>query len=150
MEQHGNNPQKSIIAVIPARYASTRLEGKLLLPIDGKPLILHTLEQTKKVGLIDEVIIATDDARIQRVVTENGHRALLTSAEHQSGTDRIAEVAANLPENSIIVNVQGDEPLIPPETIKAAIEAVTSDKSVMISTTCEHIEDMQDVLGRCG
>ena len=146
MEQHGNNHRQNIIAIIPARLASTRLEGKLLLPLNGKPLILHTLEQAKKARHIDRVIVATDDENILKVIIESGNEAVLTSVNHQSGSDRIAEVAETLPENSIIVNVQGDEPLISPDTIDAAIEAILNDESADISTTCEKIETAEDVL----
>ncbi len=146
MEQHGNNHQQKVYAIIPARLFSTRLEGKLLLPLNGKPLILHTLEQAKKARNIDQVIVATDDERILRVIKESGHQAVLTSINHQSGSDRIAEVAANLPENSIIVNVQGDEPTISPTTIESAVEAILQDETADITTTCERIEDHRDVL----
>ena len=146
MEQHGKNPEQLVIAIIPARYSSTRLEGKLLLLINSKPLILHTLEQTKKAGNINRVIVATDDERILRVVKESGNEAVLTSPNHQSGSDRIAEVAEYLPENSIIVNVQGDEPTISPKTIEKAVEVLLTDKSVVMSTTCEKIEDIGAVL----
>jgi 3-deoxy-manno-octulosonate cytidylyltransferase (CMP-KDO synthetase) len=146
VEQHGNNHQKNIIAIIPARYSSTRLEGKLLLPLNGKPLILHTLEQAKKARNVSRAIVATDDEKILRVVRESGGDAVLTSPEHQSGSDRIAEVAENLPENSIIVNVQGDEPLIPPATIEKAVEAILMDETADIVTTCEPIHDAKDVL----
>ena len=110
MGQHGKNPLQNVIVIIPARYASTRLEGKLLLSLNDKPLILHTLEQAKKANNISHVIVATDNERILRVVKESGNEAVLTSKTHQSGSDRIAEVANNLPKDSIIVNVQGDEP----------------------------------------
>ncbi len=146
MEQHGNNPRKNIIAIIPARLASTRLEGKLLLPLNGKPLILHTLEQAKRARNVERVIVATDDEKILSVVKESGGDAVLTSRDHQSGSDRIAEVCADLPENSIIVNVQGDEPLISPNTIDAAVEALLRDEKADISTTCEKIENYRDVL----
>lgn len=146
MEQHGDNPRKNIIAIIPARLASTRLEGKLLLPLNGKPLILHTLEQAKKARHIKRVIVAADDEKILNVVKESGNEVVLTSKDHQSGGDRIAEVAADLPENSIIVNVQGDEPMISPITIDAAIEAILSDENADIATTCEKIRTAEDVL----
>lgn len=146
MEQHGENPRKIIIAIIPARLASTRLEGKLLLPLNGKPLILYTLEQAKKARRVERVIVATDDEKILKAVKESGNEAILTSAEHQSGSDRIAEVAENLPENSIIVNVQGDEPLISPAAIDTAVEAILMDENADISTVCEQIEKFQDVL----
>ncbi len=146
MEQHGKNHRQNIIAIIPARLASTRLEGKLLLSLDGKPLILHTLEQAKKARNIERVIVATDNEKILRVVKDSGNEAVLTSVNHQSGSDRIAEVAETLPENSIIVNVQGDEPLISPDTIDAAVEAILNDKNADIATTCEKIETADDVL----
>ena len=136
MSQSGNNPTQTVIAIIPARYSSTRLEGKLLLPINGKPLILHTLEQTKKARNINRIIVATDDERILEVILETGNEAVLTSINHQSGSDRIAEVAETLPENSIIVNVQGDEPMIPPHTIESAVDVLLNDENVLMSTTC--------------
>jgi 3-deoxy-manno-octulosonate cytidylyltransferase (CMP-KDO synthetase) len=116
------------------------------LPLNGKPLILHTLEQAKKARNIDKVIVATDDERILQIVKESGNEAILTSKNHQSGSDRIAEVAENLPADSIIVNVQGDEPTIPPSTIESAVEAILSDENADIATTCEKIEDFRDVL----
>jgi 3-deoxy-manno-octulosonate cytidylyltransferase (CMP-KDO synthetase) len=161
VETHGKNPRQNVIAVIPARYSSTRLEGKLLLPLDGKPLILHTLEQAKKARNVSRVIVATDDQRILKVIEESGNEAVLTSGEHQSGSDRIAEVAENLPENSLIVNVQGDEPLISPSTIEKAVEAMLVESEIEentchlplatfhsfeLATTCEPILDAQDVL----
>lgn len=137
-----------MIAVIPARHASTRLEGKLLLPLAGKPLILHTLEQAKKAKTLSRVIVATDDRRIFDVVHESGGEAVMTSVEHRSGSDRIAEVAETLPENSIIVNVQGDEPLISPGTIDAAVSAILDCglRNAEIATTCEPISELRDVL----
>ena len=146
MEHHGKNPRKNVIAIIPARLRSTRLEGKLLLPLDGKPLILHTLGQALKARNISRVIVAADDEKIIKVVRENGYEAVLTSPNHQSGSDRIAEVAENLTEDSIIVNVQGDEPLISPNTIEAAVEAMLQDETADIATTCEKIEIYEDVL----
>lgn len=146
MEQHGENPEKLVFAIIPARLDSTRLAGKLLLEIAGKPLILHTLEQTKKAKNIHQVIVATDSQEILKTVEKSGNKAVLTSANHQSGSDRIAEVAANLPENSLIVNVQGDEPCISPKTIESAVEAILNDEMIEMATTCEIIEDYQDVL----
>jgi 3-deoxy-manno-octulosonate cytidylyltransferase (CMP-KDO synthetase) len=146
VEQHGNNHRQKVYAVIPARYESTRLAGKLLLELAGKPLILHTLEQARKAKNIDRVIVATDDERILQIVLENGGEGVLTSRQHQSGSDRLAEVAENLPENSIIVNVQGDEPTISPRTIEKAVEAILADETADIATTCEKIEGFRDVL----
>jgi 3-deoxy-manno-octulosonate cytidylyltransferase (CMP-KDO synthetase) len=140
------NPTKNVTAIIPARMASTRLEGKLLLSLAGKPLILHTVERAKAARNISRVIVATDDERILRVVAESGNEAVLTSPDHQSGSDRIAEVAETLDENSIIVNVQGDEPLIPPLTIEKAVDAILADDSIQMATVCEPILEIEDVL----
>jgi len=146
VEQRGENQRQKVYAIIPARFESTRLPGKLLLEIGGKPLILHTLERAKRAKNIDQVIVATDDERILRVVRESGGEAVLTSRKHQSGSDRVAEVAKGLPAGSIIVNVQGDEPLIPPGTIEAAVEAILNHSWANIATVCEKIEDARDVL----
>jgi 3-deoxy-manno-octulosonate cytidylyltransferase (CMP-KDO synthetase) len=146
VEQHGKNPLKNVIAIIPARLFSTRLPNKLLLDLAGKPLILHTLEQTKKARNISRVIVAADSEEILRVVNESGNEAVLTSENHQSGSDRIAEVAETLPKNSIIVNVQGDEPLISPETIEKAVEAVLQNETIEMATTCEPVTEIKDVL----
>ena len=145
MEQHGNNPRQNIFAVIPARLRSTRLENKLLLPLNGKPLILHTVEQAKKARNVERVIVAADDQRVVEIVEASGNEAILTSAAHQSGSDRIAEVAEKLPEHSIIVNVQGDEPLISPLTIEKAVAAILEDETADIATTSEKIEAAEDV-----
>ena len=114
----------------------------MLLPIAGKPLILHTLERAASANLVDRVIVATDDERIRDAVHEAGGEVVMTSANHQSGTDRIAEVAIDLPEGSTIVNVQGDEPLISPETIDSAVEALVGDAEADMSTTCEPLTDL--------
>jgi 3-deoxy-manno-octulosonate cytidylyltransferase (CMP-KDO synthetase) len=146
VEAHGENPRKNVIAIIPARLSSTRLPNKLLLEIAGKPLIQHTLEQTQKARNIFRTIVATDSEEILKVVRNSGNEAILTDENHQSGSDRIAEVAENLPENSIIVNVQGDEPLISPNTIEKAVEAVLKDESIEMATTCELIYEIEDIL----
>jgi 3-deoxy-manno-octulosonate cytidylyltransferase (CMP-KDO synthetase) len=122
VEHHGENPRKQVIAIIPARYESVRLPGKMLLPIAGKPLILHTVERAKQASSVDRVIVATDDDRIFDAVIDAGNEAVMTRSDHASGSDRIAEVAEALPEGAIVVNVQGDEPLIEPETIDRAVE----------------------------
>ena len=146
MKPYGKIPEQNIIAIIPARLVSTRLVNKLLLELNGKPLILHTLARAKEAGNISRVIVATDSLEILKVVEANGNEAVLTSETHQSGSDRIAEVAENLPENSIIVNVQGDEPLIPPSTIESAVEALLNDDAIQMATTCEPIDNIKDVL----
>ena len=105
-----------ITAVIPARYASTRFPGKALADIGGRPMIQHVYERASRSQLVGRVIVATDDSRIATVVTQFGGEVIMTSAEHETGTDRLAEVATQL-DSDIIVNVQGDEPLIEPAMI---------------------------------
>jgi 3-deoxy-manno-octulosonate cytidylyltransferase (CMP-KDO synthetase) len=146
VEQHAEKHLKNVIAVIPARYASVRLPGKLLREIDGKPLILHTLSQVLRCRSLSRVLVATDDPRIRAVVERAGGEAVMTSEDHQSGSDRIAEVAEELTEDSIIVNVQGDEPLISPETIDLAVAAMLADETADIVTTCEAIDSIDDLL----
>lgn len=146
MESHGENPQENVVAVIPARYASVRLPGKMLLEVAGKSLILHTLGQAMKARTVARVIVATDDERIFEAVQANGGEAMMTSPDHSSGSDRVAEVAVSLPEGAIIVNVQGDEPMISPDTIDAAVAALISDEHADIATTCEPIVSLWDEL----
>lgn len=136
----------NVVAIVPARLSSTRLPDKLLLPLAGKPLILWTIEQAASAASVALVIVATDSVEILQLVKESGGEAILTSEHHQSGSDRIAEVAESLPENSIIVNVQGDEPLISPETIEKAVQAILEDDSIQMATTCELIRGVADVL----
>jgi len=118
----------------------------MLLPIAGKPLILHTVERAKHAKTVDRVIVATDDERILNAVVESGNEGVMTSPDHRSGSDRIAEVAENLPAGSIIVNVQGDEPLIAPDTIDAAVYALKDDNAAEMSTTSEPIGDILELL----
>lgn len=145
MNPTGQNSQAKIVAVIPARFGSSRLPGKALLPIAGKPLVLWVAERTASASSISQVIVATDDARIFDVVEAAGYAARMTSADHASGTDRVAEVARDL-DAKIIVNVQGDEPLIDPLTIDRAVQALVDDPGAQMATTCEPIEEVEDVL----
>ncbi|HEV7643766.1 MAG TPA: 3-deoxy-manno-octulosonate cytidylyltransferase [Pyrinomonadaceae bacterium] len=150
----GLTEQKSniqVIAVIPARYHSTRLEGKLLLPLAGKPLILHTAERVRSARNIDRVIVATDDPRIKEAVENAGcgsYGCVMTSPDHQSGSDRIAEAAETFSAGTIVVNVQGDEPMINTATIERAVEAMLAAEAggADIVTSCEPINDIKDVL----
>jgi len=116
------------------------------LPVDGRPLILHTAERASAASTVTRVIVATDDERIMNVVHAGGFEAVMTSAAHRSGTDRLAEVAKTLPEGSIIVNVQGDEPLIAPETIDAAVQALVDDDKADMATTFEPIDSLGQLL----
>ena len=132
-----------MIAIIPARYASVRLPGKMLLEIAGKPLILHTLGQAAKAKHVSRVIVATDDERIFHVVRTSGGEAVMTSAEHKSGSDRLAEVAKAFPADSIIVNVQGDEPMISPRHNRRAVEAMSEPGAVATGSKCTgHCHDV--------
>src|SRR5262245_52006100 len=108
----------SIIAVIPARYGSSRLPGKALAQVGGIPMIVRVMRQASKACLLTKVVVATDDDRIARVVREAGGAAEMTSTTHQSGTDRIAEVARRIPAD-IYLNVQGDLPFIAPQDLDA-------------------------------
>ena len=132
------------IAIIPARFASTRLPGKPILPLNRLPLIVHVVNRAKLAEFISRVIVATDDERIVSAVREHGGEAWMTSSDAESGTDRVAEVAARL-DAEIIVNVQGDEPLIEPATIDAAIAPLLENPEIQISTTSEPITDVEDV-----
>jgi 3-deoxy-manno-octulosonate cytidylyltransferase (CMP-KDO synthetase) len=140
----GLKSQPIAVAVIPARYSSTRLPGKPLLEIGGKALILWVAERARAASTIARTIVATDDTRIADIATNAGFDVVMTRADHQTGTDRIAEVAHNL-HADIIVNVQGDEPLIDPATIDAAVKALVQDPTAQMSTTFEAIENAADV-----
>ena len=118
------NPKTKAVAIIPARYDSVRLPGKALLEIAGKPMICWVVERALAAPNVSRAIVATDDERILEAVKSAGYEAVMTRADHASGTDRIAEVAASLEDADIIVNVQGDEPLISPLTIEQAVEAM--------------------------
>lgn len=135
-----------ITAIIPARYASTRFPGKALAEIGGKPMIQHVYERTARASLVNEVIVATDDERIQHVVSSFGGVCRMTRADHETGTDRLAEVASTL-DSDIIVNVQGDEPLIEPEMIDQAIRPFLADPALRMGTLKTRIRCLHDFLG---
>jgi 3-deoxy-manno-octulosonate cytidylyltransferase (CMP-KDO synthetase) len=134
-----------ISAVIPARYGSTRFEGKPLADILGKPMIQHVYEGVSQSKLIEEVLVATDDQRIIEVVNSFGGKAEMTSTNHATGTDRVAEVAKKL-KSEIIVNVQGDEPLIKGNIIDKAIHPLLKDGSLPLSTLMVRIDEVRDWL----
>jgi 3-deoxy-manno-octulosonate cytidylyltransferase (CMP-KDO synthetase) len=150
----GDNPQKNskpvTVAVIPARFASTRLPGKALIDIAGKPMVCWVAERARAARTVDRVIVATDSHEIVEAVSARGIEVLLTSSQHSSGTDRVAEVAAQLPEAEIVVNVQGDEPMISPLTIEKAVEVMTAElenpDGAGIVTTWEPVESNDDLM----
>lgn len=129
-------------AVIPARRASTRLPNKPLADIGGRPMVVRVAEQAQRSGA-GRVIVATDDAEILRVCTDHGFEALITRSDHPSGTDRIAEVAQQLraANDQCIVNVQGDEPLIAPELIRAVAHALAQSPGASVATAAAPIRD---------
>jgi 3-deoxy-manno-octulosonate cytidylyltransferase (CMP-KDO synthetase) len=133
-------------AVIPARYASTRLPGKPLLPIAGKAMILHVCERALEAGA-EDVVVATDDQRIFDSVQAHGVHAVMTSPQHQNGTERIAEVAQTMQwdHRSIVVNVQGDEPLLPPAYIKLAAESLAQQTHAAVATLATKIADSKEI-----
>ena len=133
--------------VIPARYASTRLEGKPLLDIAGKPMVVRVAEQAAKSGA-NEIIIATDFKKILDAAEANGIKAVMTRVTHHSGTDRIAEVAQQLnwADDEIVVNVQGDEPLIDPTLIQEVAAHLAQNKDAVMATACHAIHDEASLL----
>lgn len=129
----------SILAVIPARYASTRFPGKPLADRTGKPMIVHVIERVLQTQRIDRVIVATDDQRILDAVQAAGCEAMMTAVDHPNGTSRIAEVIEKLPEDEadaieMVVNVQGDEPDIEPGVIDALVEGLLADGEAPMAT----------------
>ncbi|MDH4609406.1 3-deoxy-manno-octulosonate cytidylyltransferase [Pseudomonas sp. BN102] len=135
---------QAFTVVIPARYASTRLPGKPLQDIAGKPMIQHVWEQARR-STAQRVVVATDDARIVEACLAFGAEVLLTRVDHNSGTDRLAEVAGQLglPADAIVVNVQGDEPLIPPAIIDQVAANLAAHPEAGIATLAEPIRDVQ-------
>src|SRR5712675_752763 len=130
-------PQQ-VVAFIPARFASTRLPGKPLADIDGRPMIEHVYRRVSASPLVQQVIVATDDLRIATRVNGFGGKVRLTKATHRTGTDRLAEVAATL-DCDIVVNVQGDEPLIDPRAIDQAVAPLVDDPTVQMTTLYRRI-----------
>ncbi len=133
-----------IIGVIPARWGSTRFEGKVLAEIHGKPMLQHVFERAKKSRALNDVIIACDDERILKAANAFGAKAVMTSPKHPSGTDRIAEAVRSL-KVDIVVNIQGDEPLIQPKVINDLVKALQKDKSCVMATTIKAVTDESDL-----
>jgi 3-deoxy-manno-octulosonate cytidylyltransferase (CMP-KDO synthetase) len=135
---------KKVVGIIPARYASTRLPGKPLIDICGKAMIQHVYERASQATVLDKVIVATDDQRIKDEVIDFGGEAVLTSKEHQTGTDRLAEAVDRI-EADIVVNIQGDEPLIVPDMIEEAVEPLLVDESIVMGTLKKKIENLAEL-----
>lgn len=135
----------NIIAIIPARFGSTRFPGKALADLAGKPMIQHVYERTCAATLVSRAIVATDDNRIADAVRQMGGEAIMTSTTHETGTDRLAEVARGL-DADLIVNVQGDEPLIEPAMIDQAIEPFLNEPGLRMGTLKSRIRNLHDFL----
>lgn len=135
---------KQTAIIIPARYGSSRLEGKPLLKANDKPIIQWVWEKASKCPLVDRVIVATDDERIFNACKDFGAEVEMTSTEHKSGSDRIAEVASRHPEIGYIINLQGDEPLIEQANIELVIKGVLEDEKADISTLLREIKDEEE------
>jgi len=135
-----------IVGVIPARYKSSRLEGKPLADILGKPMVQHVYERAKRAPCLDEVVVATDDERIRSAVESFGGRVAMTSADHRSGTDRVAEAIRNM-DADVIVNIQGDEPMLDPAMLAEVIEpyrVATGAGIVTLKKRVDHEADFAD------
>jgi 3-deoxy-manno-octulosonate cytidylyltransferase (CMP-KDO synthetase) len=135
------------VVVIPARYASARLPGKPLADIAGKPMVVHVADRAREAGA-QEIIVATDDRRIMEAVAKCGHTAMMTRSDHVSGTDRIAEIAAARawPDDLVVVNVQGDEPRIPPQLVRLVAEQLVSHRDAAIATACHRVHSAAEML----
>ena len=133
-----------VVGIIPARYGSTRLPGKPLLDIGGKPMVQWVYKVAKEASLLERVIVATDDRRIVEVVEAFGGEARMTAPKHPSGTDRVVEVAAQL-DAEVIANIQVDEPLLEPEVIDRAVAPLLGDDSLMMVTLKSRMERVEDL-----
>jgi 3-deoxy-manno-octulosonate cytidylyltransferase (CMP-KDO synthetase) len=135
----------AVVAIIPARYGSTRLPGKPLATIGGKPMIQHVYESTSRAKELDRVVVATDDYRIEETVKKFGGEVVMTAKDHPTGTDRLAEVARKV-RADLLVNVQGDLPFIHAETITRAVRPMKRDSSIPMATVCTAIFDEDEWL----
>jgi 3-deoxy-manno-octulosonate cytidylyltransferase (CMP-KDO synthetase) len=136
--------RRKILGVIPARFASSRFPGKVLVPISSKPMLQHVYERASQARYLTSTIIATDDPRVFEAARNFGAQVRMTRADHVSGTDRVAEVAS-AEEAEIVVNIQGDEPLIDPDAIDAAILPVEHNSDVVMATLKKGIEEPREV-----
>ena len=143
------NRKPKVIAVIPARYASTRLPGKVLKDICGKPMIQHVYERVSNAKLVQQVIIATDDKRISQAAQKFGANVEMSPKSCKSGTDRIAWIVKKMPdirEDDIIINVQGDEPLVAPQAIEKLIKAISCDSHSIMASLMTKISDVNELM----
>ena len=134
----------NIIGVIPARFGSSRLPGKPLIEIEGKPLIQYVYERAQRLRKLDKLLVATDDERIFNKVRQFGGQAKLTSAECNSGSDRVAEVIKDI-SCDVVVNIQGDEPFFEPATVEEMIEALIENPEIQISSACVRVRNPEEI-----
>ena len=141
------NKDVQVIAIIPARYKSNRFPGKPLALINGKPMIQHVVERAENVDILSRVVVATDDDRIAACVTSYGGEYVMTRSDHVSGTDRLAEAAEALgvSEHDIVVNIQGDQPLFPPEIIRQITLPLLEDPALPMSTLIYKIVRKEEI-----
>ena len=137
----------SVLGIIPARYASSRFPGKPLAVLCGKPLIQHTYERAKQAACLTDVLVATDDTRIAEAVIGFGGEVAMTSPDHASGTDRAAEVARGR-SDEIIVNIQGDEPLIIPSAIETVVQPLLDNPELPMTTLAHRIGEVSHLMNR--
>jgi 3-deoxy-manno-octulosonate cytidylyltransferase (CMP-KDO synthetase) len=137
--------RQRVVVIIPSRYASQRLSAKPLADIAGKPMIQHVWERARRATLVDAVIVATDDERIAAAVRGFGGTVVMTPASCQSGTDRIAHAARNFSDADIVVNVQGDEPLLEPSMIDEAVRPILNREDLSVVTLVRRIESPEDL-----
>lgn len=143
-ETPARNGGLKVVGVIPARYGSKRFEGKVLASIGGKPMVQHVWENAQKAKLLNELIVATEDKRVADACARFGAKAMLTSPSHASGTDRLAEVAANN-NADLFVNIQGDEPMVHPDMIDRLVEPFMRDAGLKVATLITKIETKDEL-----
>ena len=139
------NSMPAVVAVIPARYASTRLPGKPLVPLAGQPMIQRVYQRVRLAQRVERIIVATDDRRVLEAVEAFGGEARMTRADHRTGTERVAEVAAHV-EADVFVNVQGDEPLLDPAAVDAAVAALIEEPKAEVATVATAVKVPGDIM----
>src|SRR5215475_12091656 len=136
---------RRVVVVIPARYGATRLPGKPLISIAGKPMIQRVFERAKLAKTPTQVIVATDDERILKAVEAFGGEARMTRSDHRTGTERVAEVAAHV-DGDVFVNVQGDEPILDPAAIDSGVNALLEEPAAAVATVATAIKTPSDIM----
>jgi 3-deoxy-manno-octulosonate cytidylyltransferase (CMP-KDO synthetase) len=139
--------EPAIVAIIPARMASTRLPGKMLLAETGKPLVQYAVESARRCSMIQQVVVAADDEAIVQALSPHGTRCVMTGLQHPNGSSRLAEAASllGLSDDAIVVNVQGDEPDLPAVTLEKTIQALVNDRAASVSTAACAIRDQSEI-----